>query len=97
MPIPLFILERIKSAPVNGQHMADVFTKLAYVLDRTEQNEGAIDIAYDAQTDQLQPGDLIPTLTFSLQRQKTAMVPIDPDKVIEIVPAEAATDVEVEE
>jgi len=97
MPIPLFILERIKSAPVNGGHMADVFTKLAYVLDRTEQDEGAINIAYDAPTDQLQPGDLIPTLTFSLQRQKTAMVPIDPDKVIEIVPAEAATDVEVEE
>lgn len=83
MPIPLFLLERIKAAPVNGKHMADLFTKLAYVLDRTEQDEGAINIAYDAPTDQLQPGDLIPTLTFSLQRQKEATVPIDPSKVID--------------
>jgi hypothetical protein len=98
MPVPLFILERIKSAPVNGQHMADVFTKLAYVLDRTEQDEGAINIAYDAQTDQLQPGDLVPTVTFSLQRQKTATVVVDPDKVIDVPfrPAEAATDEEIE-
>jgi len=97
MPIPLFILERIRNAPVNGQHMADVFTKLAYVLDQTGQDGGAIEIAYETEADQLQPGDLIPTLTFSLQRQQAATVPIDPDKVIDMTPAEAATDVEIEE
>ena len=34
MPIPLFILERIKTRRSSGEHMADVFTKLAYVLDQ---------------------------------------------------------------
>jgi hypothetical protein len=86
MPIPLFLLERIKNAPVNGQHMADLFTKIAYVLDQTGQDDGAIVIAYETETDQLQPGDLIPTVTFSLQRQRVATVPIDPDKVIDVEP-----------
>jgi hypothetical protein len=86
MPIPLFLLERIKSAPVNGAHMADLFTKLAYVVDRTGQDEAAIDVAYAGEADQLQPGDLIPTVTFSLQRQKMATVVVDPDKVIDVEP-----------
>lgn len=99
MPIPLFILDRIENAPVNGQHMADVFTKLAYVLDQTGRDYGAIEIAYETVTDQLQAGDLIPTVTFSLQRQKEPNVVVDPDKVIDTrpTPAEAATDVETEE
>lgn len=83
MPIPLFILERIKNAPVNGQHMADVFTKLAYVLDQTGQDDGAIEVAYETETDQLQAGDLIPTVAFSLQRQEEPNVAADPDKVID--------------
>jgi hypothetical protein len=86
MPIPLFLLDRIKGAPVNGEHMADLFTKLAYVLDQTGQDQGAIDVAYETETDQLQPGDLIPTITFSLQRQKMATMPVDPDKVIDVEP-----------
>ena len=69
MPIPLFLLDRLKSAPITGAHIADVFTKLAYVLDRTD-GDGAINVEYVRDTDQLQAGDLIPTITFSLQRQK---------------------------
>jgi hypothetical protein len=86
MPIPLFLLDRIKAAPVKGEHMADVFTKLAYVLDQTGQDGGAIDVAYETETDQLQPGDLIPTVTFSLQRQKAANVVVDSDTVINVEP-----------
>jgi hypothetical protein len=86
MPIPLFLLERIKSAPVNGQHMADLFTKIAYVLDQTGQDEGAVEIAYETEADELQPGDLVPIVTFSLQRQRAATVPVDPDKVIDVEP-----------
>jgi hypothetical protein len=99
MPIPLFILERIKNAPANGQHMADVFTKLAYVLDQTGRDGGAIEIAYETETDQLQAGDLVPTLLFSLQRQKEPNVVVDPDNVIDTrpMPAEAATDVDDED
>jgi len=91
MPIPLFILERIKTAPVKGEHMADVFTRLAYVLDQTGKDGGAIDVAYETETDQLQPGDLIPTVTFSLQSQKTANVVVDPDKVINVEPQDDGT------
>ena len=86
MPIPLFLLDRIKNAPVNGAHMADLFTKLAYILDQAGQDAAAIDIAYATEADQLQPGDLIPTITFSLQRQKTATVVVDPDNVIDVEP-----------
>jgi hypothetical protein len=71
--------------------MADVFTKLAYVLDQTGQDGGAIDVAYETEADQLQPGDLIPTVTFSLQRQKTANVVVDPDKVINVEPQDDGT------
>ncbi len=84
MPIPLFLLKRLKDAPINGEHVADVFTKLAYLLDRTGTDEGAINVEYARDTDQLQVGDLIPTLTFSLQRQKVANVVMDPEKVIDM-------------
>ena len=48
-------------------------------------------VAYETETDQLQPGDLIPTVTFSLQRQKTANVVVDPDKVIDLEPQDDGT------
>jgi len=86
MPIPLFLLKRLQDAPVNGKHMADVFTKLAYVLDQTGQDAGAIDVEYVMDADQLQAGDLIPAITFSLQRQKEANVVVDPDNVIDVEP-----------
>jgi len=85
MPIPLFLLDRLKSAPINGEHVADVFTKLAYVLDRTD-SEGTITVEYVKETDQLQPGDLVPTISFSLQRQREANVVVDPEKVIDEEP-----------
>lgn len=91
MPIPLFLLKRLADAPVNGAHMADVFTKLAYVLDQTGTDEGAIDVEYVKDADQLHAGDLIPTITFSLQRQKEADVVVDPDKVIDVEPQDDGT------
>jgi len=78
MPIPLFLLERLKSAPITGEHVADVCMKLAYVLDRTGTDEVAITVEYVHETDQLQSGDLIPTITFSLQRQREANVEPNP-------------------
>ncbi len=79
MPIPLFILERIKTAPMNGPQIADAFTKLAQAADAAGVDDCAINIEYVAPQDKLIPGDLIPTVTLSLVRQQTA---VDPEAVM---------------
>ena len=84
MPIPLFLLDRIKTSAMSGEKVADAFAKLAQVVDRTESGDCALNIEYVADDDKLLPGDLIPTITLSLQRQKTATV--DSDTVIDVVP-----------
>ena len=84
MPIPLFLLDRIKTSAMSGEQVADAFAKLAQVADRTSIDDCAINLEYVADDDTLLPGDLIPTVTFSLQRQKTATVVVDPDKVIDV-------------
>jgi hypothetical protein len=84
MPIPLFLLDRIKTSAMSGPQVADAFAKLAQVVDRTESGDCALNIEYVADDDKLLPGDLIPTITLSLQRQKTATV--DSDTVIDVVP-----------
>ena len=84
MPIPLFLLDRIKTSAMSGPQVADAFAKLAQVVDRTESGDCTLNIEYVADDDKLLPGDLIPTITLSLQRQKTATV--DSDTVIDVVP-----------
>jgi hypothetical protein len=84
MPIPLFLLDRIKTSAMSGEKVADAFAKLAQVVDRTESGDCALNIEYVADDDKLLPGDLIPTITLSLQRQETATV--DSDTVIDVVP-----------
>jgi hypothetical protein len=68
---------------MSGEKVADAFAKLAQVADRTEGGNCALNIEYVADGDRLLPGDLIPTITLSLQRQETATVVVDPDKVID--------------
>ena len=80
MPIPLFLLDRIKGSAMSGPQVADTFAKLAQVVDQAESGDYAINIEYVADDDRLLPGDLIPTITLSLVRQK---------KVVEPVPADA--------
>jgi len=84
MPIPLFLLDRIKGSAMSGPQVADAFAKLAQVVDQAESGDCAINIEYVADSDRLLPGDLIPTITLSLQRQETATVVVDPDKVIDV-------------
>jgi hypothetical protein len=69
---------------MSGEKVADAFAKLAQVVDRTESGDCALNIEYVADDDKLLPGDLIPTITLSLQRQETATV--DSDTVIDVVP-----------
>jgi hypothetical protein len=85
MPIPLFLLDRIKGSAMSGPQVADAFTKLAQVVDQAESGDCAINIEYVADNDRLLPGDLIPTITLSLIRQKEVVEPVPAD-VIDVEP-----------
>ena len=85
MPIPLFLLDRIKGSAMSGPQVADAFAKLAQVVDQAESGDCAINIEYVADDDRLLPGDLIPTITLSLVRQKEVVEPVPAD-VIDVEP-----------
>ena len=85
MPIPLFLLDRIKGSAMSGPQVADAFAKLAQVVDQAESGDYAINIEYVADDDRLLPGDLIPTITLSLVRQKEVVEPVPAD-VIDVQP-----------
>ena len=85
MPIPLFLLDRIKGSAMSGPQVADTFAKLAQVVDQAESGAYAINIEYVADDDRLLPGDLIPTITLSLVRQKEVFEPVPAD-VIDVEP-----------
>jgi hypothetical protein len=85
MPIPLFLLDRIKGSAMSGPQVANAFTKLAQVVDQAESGDCAINIEYVADDDRLLPGDLIPTITLSLVRQKEVVEPVPAD-VIDVEP-----------
>ena len=85
MPIPLFLLDRIKGSAMSGPQVAEAFAKLAQVVDQAESGDCAINIEYVADDDRLLPGDLIPTITLSLVRQKEVVEPVPAD-VIDVEP-----------
>ena len=68
MPIPLFLLDRIKASALSGAQVADAFAKLAQVADQGNAGDCAISIEYVGKGDRLVPGDVIPTITLSLVR-----------------------------
>jgi hypothetical protein len=78
MPIPLFLLDRIKTSALSGEQVARAFAKLAQAADKTGITGCAINLQYVTDDDRLLSGDLIPTITFSLDRQRRA---IDPDAI----------------
>ena len=88
MPIPLFILDRIQTAPMTGPQIADAFVKLARAADQAGMDDCAINIEYVNNQDKLIPGNLIPMITLSLVRQQVPQVPVKNviDKSIEIRP-----------
>lgn len=71
MPIPPFLLDRIKSSALSGPQITEAFIILAEAADLTGQDDCAINIEYADDSDALNPGDLIPTITLSLARKKT--------------------------
>jgi len=90
MSIPPFIVDRLKAAHLSGEHLAETFTRLAQIAEREDCIECAINLEYVQDTDRLTPGDFIPMVTLSLQRQQVVREPIH------TVAAEATTDEEVE-
>lgn len=68
MPIPLFLLDRIKTSALSGGQVADAFAKLAYVADQSEIDGCEVRLEYVKGDDRLLPGDLVPTITLSLKR-----------------------------
>lgn len=85
MPIPLFLLDRIKTSAMGGEQVADALVKLAQVADKSGIDGCAVNLEYVTDDDKLVPGDLIPTITFSLKRQEIAVEPVPAD-VIDVEP-----------
>ena len=75
MPIPQFLLDRIKTTSLNGERLAAVFAKLALALALATDYTGGnasnanLNVEYVAPGDALMPGDLVPILTLTLVRQ----------------------------
>jgi len=81
MPIPLFLLDRIKTSAMSGEQVADTLTKLAQVIDQRDIDGCAVNLEYVKDDDTLLPGDLIPTITLSLNRQERAAEPVPADAI----------------
>jgi len=81
MPIPLFLLDRIKTSAMSGEQVADAFVKLAQVADTTGIDGCAINVEFVRDEDRLLASDLIPTVTFSLERQKKDVEPVPADVI----------------
>jgi hypothetical protein len=60
---------------MSGEQVADAFAKLAQVADKSEIDGCAVNLEYVRDDDKLIPGDLIPTITFSLERQRRVVDP----------------------
>ena len=85
MPIPLFLLDRIKTSAVSGEQVADAFAKLATVADKAGIDGCAVTLEFVKDSDRLLSGDMIPTVTFSLKRQEQDVEPV-PTDVIDVEP-----------
>jgi hypothetical protein len=81
MPIPLFLLDRIKTSAMSGEQVADALAKLATVADKTGIDGCAVNLEFVKDDDRLLSGDLIPTITFSLKRQERDAEPLPADVI----------------
>jgi len=81
MPIPLFLLDRIKTSAMSGAQVADAFAKLATVADKTGIDGCAVNLVFVKDDDRLLSGDLIPTIVFSLKRQEQDSEPVLADVI----------------
>ncbi len=81
MPIPLFLLDRIKTSAMSGQQVADAVARLAEVADRAGIDGCAVNLEYIRDEDRLLAGDLVPTITFSLKRQERSVEPAPGDTI----------------
>lgn len=69
MPIPVQLLDRIRSTSFDNHKIADTLEKIAVIADARNLNECAVNIEFDRATDAIHAGDLIPMVTLSLARR----------------------------
>ena len=81
MPIPLFLLDRIKTSAMSAEQVADALAKLAQIVDQRDIDGCAVNLEYVRDEDALLAGDVIPTITLTLKRQKTAVEPVPTDAI----------------
>jgi len=88
MPIPLFLLGRIRSGEFTGDKVVEVFQRLAKVADRNKVDQCAINLDYKKEGDELVEGDLLPVITLSLERHMSDRLEIRPmsDPDAKVVP-----------
>jgi len=67
MPIPQFLLDRIRNSALTGEHVAQTFETLVAIVNHLGIL-GSIDLEFAAPGDTLEPDDLVPVLTLSLRR-----------------------------
>lgn len=67
---PLFS-ERLKSANLTGDVLSNIFLHLETILVKSNSGQAALTLGYVAPTDNLQEGELVPTINIVLtQYQK---------------------------
>jgi len=66
---------------MSGEQVADALVKLAQVADKSGIDGCTVNLEYVTEGDKLLSGDLIPTITLSLNRQERAVEPVPADAI----------------
>lgn len=66
--IPTYILDRIRKAQPGGERLATLLAQLATAIEQMDLPGGVIRLDFTEAGDPLEPGDLIPSITLTLQK-----------------------------
>jgi len=71
MPIHQEALERVRSAKIRGEKVAEIMARFEGVLDATGAADCLLTLDYQGKDMDVQPGDLIPVITIGLRQATT--------------------------
>lgn len=60
-------LRRLRRSTLNPEHFVEAFKRLEEVVNKFGVPQAAIDLVYVSDADQLDPDDLVPTITVALR------------------------------
>jgi cell shape-determining protein MreC len=60
------LVERLRQANLTGDILADIFSHLETIISESQSGQAALTLRYVTPTDDLQEGDLIPTINIVL-------------------------------